>query len=377
MRILDRYVGRNVAFSILLVSLFLTVIAAIITFIDQTRYIGRGSIDFLFLVQYLIIQIPGIVVMTFPIAVLLGGVVALGNLARTSEITILMSLGISRAGVVFSALKTVFPMILIVIFIGETAVPALNRIGENRYNESAHQGNLAITYDGLWLKEGSSFLAARYIMTDGSISGVVRYDFEGQVLKSVSYSRTGHYDTNLSRWVMKDVETTVYDEAAVVSTHEDEAYWDLSLNPERMEILGDKFYNLTITGLVDYITYLESNNQRANNYRLQLYLKLMMPFTMVVMLLLAASTVFGTLRSISMGARIVLGIAMGFFFYVINSVGAPFALVYGLPPLLGAALPTLLFFVLALWLLNRGTPLKKVLELLPYKKNSQVPYVRS
>lgn len=355
MGILDRYVGKNVLVSILVVGFFLTVLTAIITFIDQTRYLGRGSIDFIFLVQHLGLQLPGIIVMFFPIAVLLGGVVALGNLARSSELTILQSVGISRAGIVFSALKIVFPLIIIIVIIGETAVPALNRYAENRYNQYANEGNIAITYDGLWLREGDSFIAARYIMTDGSISGVVRYDFDGQHLKRIVHAKSGAYDAVSGTWVMRDVITTTLEEGRVRHLTQESEAWNLNLNPERVEILGVNYYNLTISGLMDYITYLESNNQDAASYRLQLYSKFVMPFTMVVMLLLAASTVFGPLRSMNMGTRILMGIALGFFFYVANQVGAPFALVYGLPPSLGASLPTLAFFGLALWLLNRKT----------------------
>ncbi len=355
MGILDRYVGKSVLIMIVVVVIFLTILTAIITFIDQTRYLGRGSIDFIFLLKYLAIQVPGMVVMIFPIAVLLGGVIALGNLAKTSELIILQTVGLSKAGVVFSALKMVFPLILVVILLGETAVPALSRYSENLYNQSANQGNVVVTYDGLWLREGNSFIAARYIMTDGSISGVVRYDFEGETLKQVTHAQTGVYDAKSEQWVMGEVSSTAFADGEVQSSFKDTENWHLNLNPERVEILGVKYYNLTITGLIDYITYLESNNQEADNYRLQLYMKFVSPFSMVVMLLLAASTVFGPLRTIPMGTRIVIGIALGFVFYVANSIGAPFSLVYGLPPIVGAALPTLLFFIFALWLLNKRT----------------------
>ena len=53
MGILDRYVGKSVLIMIVVVVIFLTILTAIITFIDQTRYLGRGSIDFIFLLKYL------------------------------------------------------------------------------------------------------------------------------------------------------------------------------------------------------------------------------------------------------------------------------------------------------------------------------------
>lgn len=351
MSILDRYLGKNVLLCIILVSAFLTIITAIITFVDQTRYIGRGDIGLGFLVVHLLLQIPGMVVMFFPIAVLLGGVIALGGLARSSELIILQAVGISKSGIVLCAFKTVFPLIVIVAVLGEVLIPRLDRYAENRYNAYAHQGNISITYDGLWLKEGDSFIGVRYIMTDGSLRDVVRYELHGQEVKSISRANAGEYLDDA--WMMSGVEETKFVDGAVKIASYDKQKWNLSLNPQRVQILGVSGYNLTVTGLNDYINYLESNNQNADNYRLQLYSKFVTPFAVVVMLLLAASTVFGPLRTMTMGTRVLAGIGMGFAFYVANQIGAPFALVYGLPPVIGATLPTLLFCALALYLLNR------------------------
>ena len=79
----------------------------------------------------------------------------------------------------------------------------------------------------------------------------------------------------------------------------------------------------------------------------------MAPVSVIAMMLLAASTVFGPLRSVPMGARIVAGVILGFGFYVANQVFGPMSLVYAVPPLLGALLPSLLFMGFAIWQLGR------------------------
>ncbi len=353
MGILDKYVGKQVLLTIVLVSFFLLMLTGLITFIDQMRYIGRGEIDFAFLIGYLCLQLPGLFVLFFPIAVLLGGVIALGMLARSSELIILQSIGISRAGIVFSALKLVFPLILLVFALGEVVVPRVEQYAANQYNRYAANGNISITYDGLWLREGESFIGVRYTMSDNSLMDIVRYDFNGDELVSVSQAKRGTYEDG--SWIMHDVTKIIYAAGEVVPVHLAEEKWWLNLNPERVQILGLKGINLTIEGLLDYINYLDDNGQDSASYRLELYNKIMAPFTMVVMLLLAASTVFGPLRTVTMGARIVAGIVLGFGFYVANQFGAPFALVSRLPPIIGATLPSFLFFCLALYLLRAKT----------------------
>lgn len=353
MGFLDKYVAKQVLLSVLLVTVFLLILVGLITFIDQMRYIGRGEIGFTFLIGYLGLQLPGILVLYFPIAVLMGGVIGLGVMARSSELIILQSIGISRTGIVLSALKLLFPVILIIFAIGELVVPRMEQYAANQYNLYASNGSISITYDGLWLREGSSFIGVRYTMSDNSLMDIVRYDFDGDELVAVSKARSGSNKDGI--WQMHEVSKTIYHDGFVTSLELETENWKLNLNPERVQILGQSSIGLTIDSLIDYITYLELNGQESDTYRLELYNKLFSPLSTVVMLLLAASTVFGPLRTMTMGARIVAGFALGFSFYVANQFGAPFALVYGIPPLIGSLLPTLIFLGFAIYLLRART----------------------
>ena len=61
--------------------------------------------------------------------------------------------------------------------------------------------------------------------------------------------------------------------------------------------------------------------------------------------------IFGPLRSVPMGVRVVTGISFGFVFYVLDQIFGPLTLVYGIPPIIGALLPSASFFLISLWLL--------------------------
>ncbi len=50
------------------------------------------------------------------------------------------------------------------------------------------------------------------------------------------------------------------------------------------------------------------------------------------MMLMALSFIFGPLRSVPMGVRVVTGISFGFIFYVLDQIFGPLTLVYGIPP---------------------------------------------
>ena len=71
------------------------------------------------------------------------------------------------------------------------------------------------------------------------------------------------------------------------------------------------------------------------------------------MMLMALSFIFGPLRSVTMGARILSGVIAGFTFYIASEFFGPLSLVYGFPPAVGAIAPSFVALGIALLLLRR------------------------
>ena len=349
--ILDLYIGRNMLTSVLLMATCLTLFTGLITFIDKMRYIGRGSIDFLFVCKYVSYLLPGIFVTFFPVAILIGGVISLGSLARGSEIVVLQSLGLSRLQIAISSLKSLIPLMALVLCLGEFVVPQLETYAETQYSVYASGGKMSVSRSGIWLREGNSFIGIRAMLSDGSLADIVRYDTDGDRLIAKSRAVSGRYENG--SWNMQKVYKVAEGKDRLKITFVPKERWQLNLNPERVDVIKNIDKTLTIKGLVDYIGYLEDNNQLSSSFRLQLYEKLMQPVIMVVMLFLALSTVFGPLRSMNMGTRILAGITLGFGYYVLNQIVAPLSLVYGIPPLIGASMASVVFGGLAVVLLRR------------------------
>lgn len=349
--ILDRHIGKTILLTVILIALCLALFTGLITFIDKMRYIGRGDIDFLFVCKYVSYQLPGFFVTFFPVAILIGGVIGLGNLARNSEIVILQSLGLSRLQIAFSCLKSLIPAMAVVLAMGEFVVSPLETYAETQYSIYSTSGKMSVSRSGIWLREGNSFIGISAMLYDGTITRIHRFDTEGDKLLSKSVADKGNYEDG--RWKMQNVVTYRYGDDRMEISRAPVEYWDLNLNPERVDVINNIDRSQTIKGLIDYIGYLEANNQDTSSFRLELYGKFMQPIIMIIMLFLALSTVFGPLRSMNMGMRIMIGIALGFGYYVLNQVVAPFSLVYGIPPVLGASMASIVFGAVAFHLLRR------------------------
>ncbi len=70
-------------------------------------------------------------------------------------------------------------------------------------------------------------------------------------------------------------------------------------------------------------------------------------------MLLSVSFIFGGLRTVTMGTRLIFGIAAGFTFHVSGKLFGPASLVFELSPIIGAVLPSILVLAVAMYLLKR------------------------
>ena len=80
----------------------------------------------------------------------------------------------------------------------------------------------------------------------------------------------------------------------------------------------------------------------------------MSPVTTGVMVFLSVPFIFGSLRTVSITQRILTSAFIGIGFHLFNQTVNYVALVYRVDPAFSATTPTVLFFILALYLMRRA-----------------------
>jgi lipopolysaccharide export system permease protein len=99
--------------------------------------------------------------------------------------------------------------------------------------------------------------------------------------------------------------------------------WKTNLTPDKLGVVALDPDALSISGLHNYVKYLKSSGQDAGRYQLNMWSKIFQPMSVAVMMLMALSFIFGPLRSVPMGVRVVTGISFGFVFYVLDQIFRP------------------------------------------------------
>ena len=352
-KILDLYIGRTIISTTALVLATFIGLSGIIKYVEQLRKVGKGAYDLLHALYFVLLSIPRDIEMFFPMAALLGALIGLGMLASSSELVVMQAAGFSKLDIGMSVLKTAVPLMLIVMALGQWGAPEAQKMARDLRAFALSGGNIASVRAGVWACDANDFIFIGKV-DDNKLYGLNMWQFdENKKLQSVVFAKEVNYQKD-NNWMMNDVQITdMGDETQIIKRDVDEMEWHTSLAPDKLAVVTVKPEELPLSGLYDYVTYLKESEQDVSRYELAFWRKVTQPFSIGVMMLLALSFVFGPLRSVSMGARVLSGVVAGFTFYISSEFFGPLTLVYGIPPVFGALMPSLVFLGLALMLLRR------------------------
>ncbi|NWA59661.1 LPS export ABC transporter permease LptG [Pantoea sp. B9002] len=354
-KVLDRYIGKTIFNTIMLTLFMLVSLSGIIKFVDQLRKTGQGAYTALDAGYYTLLSVPKDIEIFFPMAALLGALLGLGTLAQRSELVVMQASGFTRMQVALAVMKTAIPLVLLTMAVGEFVAPQGEQMARNYRAQQLYGGSLVSTQNGLWAKDGNDFIYIERIKGDNEIDGVSIYKFSDQRrLLSVRYAASATWNADKKVWALSQVdESDLQDAKQITGSQSLSGEWKTNLTPDKLGVVALDPDALSITGLYNYSKYLKQSGQVAGRYQLNMWSKIFQPLSVAVMMLMALSFIFGPLRSVSMGVRVVTGISFGFLFYVLDQIFGPLSLVYGLPPILGAILPSGAFFAISLFLLMK------------------------
>ncbi len=352
MSMIDRYIGKTVLSSIGVTLAVLVGISSLFRFIDQLSYIGRGDFTFLTAGLFTFYLIPQDIEAFFPMAAMIGGLVGLGAMATNSELVVMQAIGMSKANVVSAVLKSSTILILIMMLFSEWGVPYAIQSAKELKTQAVSGGQLYSAEQGLWAKDSDAFINIKEVTENGDLINVTVFDFDSELklTQQISAKNGSFSDGN---WLLKDVTVKRWTKDKIETAQLDLLPWPTDLSPEKLGVVSIKPERMAVSDLIEYLNYLNKNEQSASRYELALWRKVFQPFNVAVMLLLALSFIFGPLRSVTMGARVILGILTGFSFFLFDKIFGSMSLIYGVPTVIGAFTPTLLFSLIAMHLLTK------------------------
>ncbi len=378
MKVLTRYVAKEVLIATLFVLVALVALIAFFDLVSQARNIGnRYSISMaLFLTM---LKLPSRLYEVMPIAALLGAVYTMSRLASNSEFTIMRVAGLSPFRL--AGMMTVPALILIAMTycLGEWLTPAADMMRNDMDNILFNRKLSARGYSsGVWVKDNvkdqqnAGQATVRFVNVHNLIAGehsrtgawrVFEFDKDGSLIR-VLHAPEANYISGRG-WHLKDakVETLpkiTHDETPMVEKSSARKDVDLMLpsemRPEILGVLTIKPERMGIPDLWQYIAHLKETRQTSDRYQVALWSKVFYPLAIFVMLAVAMPFAYLNTRSGGVSIKIFAGLMIGISFYALNNIFSFLGVLNTWHPMVVAVVPTSVMLIcaaVALWLLER------------------------
>ncbi|ABA58373.1 LPS export ABC transporter permease LptG [Nitrosococcus oceani] len=352
MKILDRYIAKAVISYTLLVLFILIALYTFLQFVTELEDVGEGDYGVMGALRYTTYSIPQHIYDLLPVAALLGSVLGLGYLAGQSELVAMRAAGFSVGRITLSALATGMIFVIVTVLMGEVVAPPAQQAA-NKLRSLAKTGHLSEDGgQGFWSRNGNNFNHVGRVLPNGQYEYIEIFEFDDQRrLRIVTQAARAIYHKD--GWHLYDVTQRLISTKGITTRRLDEALWESGLNPEMLDVVMVDPQQLSAWGLYRYIGYLQKSKQAAEQYRQAFWSKIVAPFSTLIMMFLAIPFIFGPLRSVSVGQRILVGALVGIGFFLFNRLFNQLGLVFDLPPWLGAAFPSLLCLALGVVMLRR------------------------
>lgn len=357
MNLIARYLLKEVAFAAGFVFLALLVLFSFFDLINELGGMGRGGYGLAQVALFVLLNIPGHVYEIVPIAALIGTLFALSRLVMNSEFAVMRVSGISnwRVSAYLAVAGLVFA--LIALGVGELVAPWTDQAAQKLKLRATKSVVAQAFRSGLWVKDGNAFVNVHEVLPDASLRDISIYEFNDKwELVRITGAHSGTWQEN-QRWLLEKVSDTLFSPEAIQVKSEPARNWRSVLSPDILSVLLVAPEKMATPVLLKYIQHLKENKQKASRYEMALWSKILYPFAIPVMMLMALPFAFHSPRSGGINLKIFLGILAGLGFHLSNRLISHVGLLNDWSPIFTAAAPSLIFLGLSLgalaWLERR------------------------
>ena len=348
MKIIRRYLSAEITTSTLLVFAALLMLLALFDLIHELGEIGKGSYRLPHIFAYVLLSVPGHIYELFPIAALIGTLFALAQLVANSEYTVMRVSGVSIPRMALTLVEVGLLFSVLTFVIGEFIAPPAEQFAQ-QLRAKAITGVIAQEFrSGLWVKDDRSFVNVAQVLPESVLQGVKIYEFDpDHRLRRISLAQRAEYRQG-NTWRLHEVVQTNFENDNMTVDRIAEADWHSVLEPGLLSVLMLVPEQMSAWALYSFVQHLRENNQQTSRHEIAFWNKLIYPFAVLVMMVLALPFAYYQQRAGGVGGKLFAGIMLGIGFWMLGRLFTYLGLLRDWPPFWSAILPTLMFLSLAM-----------------------------
>jgi len=361
-KIHDLYVSRMVVMTVLLTWTVLVGLDVVNAMIGEFSDVGKGNYGLVEAVTYIVYTIPRRAYTMFPTVAVIGALMALGQLAASSELTALRALGLSRRRLSLSVAAPLLVLTALMVVNGETLGPWGQRSADGMKTAAKSKDMAVAQFSGLWAREGDIFLNAQNGQehADGrdtwlELDDVRLFEFadDGR-LESIARVATAEHRE--SGWLLRGVKRTYFEGNSVTQTEVMEEHWSSQLDAAALAASASNLWRpryMSARDLRDGINYRKRNGLDASEFEEHYWGRWFYPLNVLALCLAAIPFAFGTLRSGGAGKRLFIGIVFALGFWLLQMQFVKLAGVYRFDYRIAYLMPPVVMLGVSAWLFRR------------------------
>ena len=374
--IIDRWLlGQLVPPLLFSISAFTVVSLSVGVMFDLIRKIVEFGLPISLAIQVMFLKLPGFLVLSFPMSVLLSTLLAYGKLSANSEILALRSLGIKTSRLIIPALILSLFMTGLTFYFNNSLVPLTNNYSEALLRDglgksvSIERGHDIFfkgygSYTDLKTNESTernTFLNQIFfsrVVEDNVMKNVTVLDFSKLGYKQILSANQGVFDAKKSAWIFSDGRLITLDEDGRTTSIGFEKYvYPLGDGPLKVSKISDDANKMTLNqAFAAKKLYEETGNAReARKMSVRIQEKFTLPCACLVFGLIGSS--LGSkpnLRS-SKSQGFGLSVILILFYYILSFVSSSLGVKGTLTPFFSAWLPVFISFLAGFYLLQKAS----------------------
>ena len=374
--IIDRWLfGQLVPPLIFAVSAFTVVSLSVGVMFDLIRKIVEFGLPITLAIQVMFLKLPGFLVLSFPMSVLLSTLLAYGKMSSNSEILAARSLGVKTSRLVIPAIILSIFMTGLTFYFNNSLVPLTTKYSERLLRDGLGKSVSIERGHDIFFKgygsytdpntnkstEKNTFLNQIFfsrIVEDNVMKNVTLIDFSVLGYKQILSADQGIFDRDKSAWIFTDGKLITLDESGKTTTIGFTKYlYPLGDGPLRVSEIPDDANKMTLMqALKAKKLYEETGDGKgARKMSVRIQEKFTLPCACLVFGLIGSS--LGSKQNLrtSKSQGFGLSVILILFYYILSFLSSSLGVKGILSPFIAAWLPVLISFSGGLYLLKKAS----------------------
>ena len=357
------------------ISAFTVVSLSVGVMFDLIRKIVEFGLPFGLALKILFLKLPGFLVLSFPMSVLLSTLLTYGKLSSNSELLALRSIGIKTSRFIVPALIVSIFMTGITFFFNNSLVPYSNKLAEISMRDGLGKSTIIESGNDVFFpgygslidpktnkpSEKNTYLTQIFfsrVVENKIMKNVTLLDFSRIGNKQVLSAESAFFDEENLRWIFKNGKLIYFSSDAQTSIINFKTYfYPLGDGPLKVSEIQKDANDMTVAEAIAARNIYENagNVKDARKMKVRIQEKFTLPFACLVFGLIGSS--LGSkpnLRS-SRGQGFGLSVILILIYYVISFLFSSLGVKGLLSPIIAAWLPVLIALGVGIYLLRKSS----------------------